>query len=214
MISRLLTTVTLASLCACTSDSPPAEARDRTGGETSRPVAPADTGRGRTPADPTSSLSGLHEPDDAGQTTTPADLIDPDIPAAIAGQDGWNYHRSASADFDGDGATERAVLTARVEMYRGRPAWDDGQPWQVYVEAAGGGARTYLYAQRLQLGTLTMRITAGADGRPPTIVLLEHLPHRLSVYEAAYAGPDSADVVTRFQREVDPRGETASTELP
>jgi membrane-bound inhibitor of C-type lysozyme len=140
-------------------------------------------------------------------------LIDPAIPAAIAGQAGWNYRQSAQADLDGDGRPERVVLTARVELVRGRPAWDDGQPWQVYIEA-GTGQRTRVYAQRLQLGTLALRITAGGPGQAPAILLLEHLPDRLAIHEVRYAGPGKLTVTTPLQRQLDPRGETAGPRLP
>jgi hypothetical protein len=117
-------------------------------------------------------------------------------------------------DLDGDGVEERVVLTARVEMHRGRPAWDDGQPWQVYVES-GDGTRAYLYAQRLQLGTLTMRVSRGQPDRLPSIILIEHLPDRLRVLEASVRGRDEPPVtVLRFQRDLDPRGDLASPRLP
>src|SRR5690606_15712646 len=61
-------------------------------------------------------------------------LVDTSIQPGVAGQDGWMYSRSAEADLDGDGAPERVVLMARAEVMDGRPLWDDGQPWQVYVE--------------------------------------------------------------------------------
>jgi hypothetical protein len=141
-------------------------------------------------------------------------LIDSTIPPAVAGAAGWNFQQSAEADLDGDGGPERVVLTARVELYRGRPAWDDGQPWQVYVESAAG-ARTYLYSQRLQLGTLTMRLTQAEPGQRPSIVLLEHLPDRLRVIEAAYPmGGGALSTTVRFERTLDPRGEIASPQLP
>jgi hypothetical protein len=146
-------------------------------------------------------------------TAAAARLIDSAIAPAVAGVDGWNYALEAEADLTGDGQPERVVLTARVELYRGRPAWDDGQPWQVYVEEPDG-ARTYLYAQRLQLGTLTMRLSRADSGVAATIILLEHLPDRLSVYEARYSSPGEATVVSRFQREVDPRGQLAAPMLP
>lgn len=140
-------------------------------------------------------------------------LVDPSIAPAVAGTNGWNWQQSAQVDLDGDGKAERVVLTARVELRRGRPAWDDGQPWQVYVEAPGG-RRTYLYAQRLQLGTLAMRVSRAEAGQPATLVLLEQLPDRLGVYEATYQGPGRASVTTRFRKDVDPRGELASPRLP
>jgi hypothetical protein len=138
-------------------------------------------------------------------------LIDSTIPLAIAGQDGWNYVESATANVMGDSVPERIVLTARVALYRGRPAWDDGQPWQVYVESQDG-RRTYLYAQRLQLGTLTMRVTRADSGRKATVLLIEHLPDRLRVLEARAAGRDLS-VTPLIERELDPRGEQASPQL-
>jgi hypothetical protein len=141
------------------------------------------------------------------------ELVDPAIPLAVAGADGWNYRQAADADLNGDGVAERVILTARVEMIRGRPAWDDGQPWQVYIED-DAGRRTHIYAQRLQLGTLTMRVTRAEAGQPASVVLLEHLPDQMSLYEVAYTGPAAATALVRFQRGLDPRGEIASPRLP
>ena len=142
----------------------------------------------------------------------PVQLVDSAIPPAVAGADGWNYQQSAGADLDGDGQAERVVMTAKVELYRGRPAWDDGQPWQVYIESADG-RRTYIYGQRLQLGTLTMRVGL-SDAGPATVVLLEQLPDRISLYEVSYSGPGRVTVSVRYQRLLDPTGETASPKLP
>lgn len=159
--------------------------------------------------------AGEGEPPPA--TLPPADpaieLIDPAIPLAVAGEEGWGYRLAADADLNGDGVAERVILTARVAMIRGRPAWDDGQPWQVYIED-DAGRRTHVYAQRLQLGTLTMRVTRAEAGQPATIVLLEHLPDQLSLYEIAWSGPGAATATVRFQRGLDPRGELASPRLP
>lgn len=149
----------------------------------------------------------------ADVTISRSTVIDSLITPAVAGEDGWNYRQGAVADLDGDGASERVVLTARVELVRGRPAWDDGQPWQVYIESADG-RRSYVYAQRLQLGTLSMRVSLGEADRPATVVLVEHLPDRLSLYEVSYAGPDRVSVAMRFQRMLDPRGETSTPPLP
>ena len=162
-----------------------------------------------------SSPAGQAVPPDtaAVAAVVPVQLVDTTIPPAVAGQEGWNYQQTAEADLTRDGVAERVVLTARVELIRGRPAWDDGQPWQVYVESSDG-SRTYLYAQRLQLGSLALRVGLDSAGQASTIVLLEHLPDRLSLYEAMYSRPGTASVVTRFQRNLDPRGETASPRLP
>jgi hypothetical protein len=171
-------------ICACAGDAPP-------------PHAATD----RLPADP----NALASPS--------AQLVDSTIPPAVAGEAGWNYQQSARADLTGDAQLERVVLTARVDLYRGRPAWDDGQPWQVYVQA-DDGTRTYVYAQRLQLGGLAMRVSRSEAGQPARIVLLEHLPDRLSVYEVSYTGPGRVSAAVRFQRDLDPRGEGASPQLP
>ena len=152
----------------------------------------------------------------AADTISPAppsvQLVDSTISPAVAGEEGWHYQQSVDVDLTGDGHLERVVLTARVELYRGRPAWDDGQPWQVYVEDRSG-TRTYVYAQRLQLGTLTMRVTRG-EADPPVVVLLEHLPDRMRVVEASYMGPGRVSVAVRYQGDLDPLGETASPQLP
>jgi hypothetical protein len=139
-------------------------------------------------------------------------LIDSAIPPAIAGEGGWNYERSAAVDLRGDGLPERVVLTARVELVRGRPAWDDGQPWQVYLEAPDR-SRTYLYAQRLQLGSLDVRVTRGDTTQQGTVVLIEHLPARLRILEVLDTG-SGPTVALLLERELDPRGEVSSPRLP
>ena len=145
-------------------------------------------------------------PGDAQAPPTDLALIDSTIPPAIAGEDGWNFQQSVSADFTGDGQAERVVLTARVELVRGQPAWDDGQPWQVYVES-GNGSRTYLYAQRLQLGTLSMRMSQSDSTQLPTVILLEQLPERWRIFEVRYPTADAAPrTVLQFERRIDARG--------
>jgi murein DD-endopeptidase MepM/ murein hydrolase activator NlpD len=163
----------LASAGACAGEAPPVEAE---GGRTGADVSPP--------------------------PPSPVPLIDSTIPPAVAGEAGWDYYQSVEVDLDGDGRPERVVLTARVELVRGRPAWDDGQPWQVYVEAPDSG-RTYVYAQRLQLGTLAMRVGRADADRPGSVILLEQLPDRLSIYEVFYLGPDSVSAAATFQRDLD-----------
>jgi hypothetical protein len=166
-------------------------------------AAACDSGADRPDAGPAAAI----------ETTTATSAIDTSIAPAIGGEDGWNYVQRATADLNGDGTAEQAVLTARVELYRGRPAWDDGQPWQAYVETADG-TRTYLYAQRLQLGTLTMRVSTADSTGASSIVLLEQLPDRMTVYEARYDSAGAAKMTVRFQRRLDPRGPAAAPQLP
>jgi hypothetical protein len=161
---------------------------------------------------PAPAAEGAPEPEPAAPPVRVASLVDTAMSPAVGGEDGWSYWRTAVADLDGDGREERVVVTARVETYRGRPAWDDGQPWQVYVEEEDG-RRTYVYARFVQLGTVTLRLGTPEDGRA-SVVLLEHLPDRLGVYEVAYEGPGRATAAVRFERALDPAGELAGPALP
>lgn len=140
-------------------------------------------------------------------------LVDPAIAAGVAGEEGWMYSQSVETDLDSDGDSELVVLAARAEMFRGRPAWDDGQPWQVYVEEPGG-ERTHLYRRYVQLGTVTMRIGLAEEGRRASIILLEHLPDRLAVYELEYRGPGQVSGDEAFVRSLDPTGDISSPVLP
>jgi hypothetical protein len=140
-------------------------------------------------------------------------LIDSTIAPAVANQAGWNYSQTASEDLDGDGQPEKVILTARVELIRGRPAWDDGQPWQVYIEEADG-TRTYVFSRFVQLGTLSLRVSAKGSEHRPVIVLLEQLPDRMSVYEVEYSGPQRVRVTVPYERDLDAGGDVSSPTLP
>ena len=167
---------------------------------------------------PPSEDAGLNPDLPPGQTPSQPDtsrvaLVDTTIAPGVAGDGRWGYAVRSEADLDGDGQPETVVAMARVEMYQGRPAWDDGQPWQVYVEEPDG-RRTYLYSRFVQLGTITMRVGLPEGAERPSVILLEHLPDQLSLYEIEYLGPNNFTTSVRFQRTVDPRGETASPTLP
>lgn len=134
------------------------------------------------------------------QQDRPVNLLDPRYPAATAGQQGYHYHESAAADLDGDGRAETVHVIARVER-TGQPppgdvAWDDGQPWQVYVEAAGG-ARTHLYARWVQLGRL--RVMIGERGSKPVLVILEEGGAGLALYQVTFGGQGQFQAVELAQ---------------
>jgi hypothetical protein len=150
----------------------------------------------------------------AGETVEPTELVDPIVPSAAGEPGAWGFRQAASADLSGDGNLETVVLTARVETdARGRLAWDDGQPWQLYVEDAAGEV-TLLYSRYVQLGTLTMRVTRPEELGRPAIVLLEHLPDQMTLYEFDYTGPGSSQTRRLISRPLDPRGEIAGPQLP
>jgi hypothetical protein len=82
---------------------------------------------------------------------------------------------------------------------RGRPMWEHGHRWQVYVEEPDG-RRTYLYARFLPNGKLTAELTQPDSTTAPTLTLVEQTPANIAVYETAYNGPGKAEIVTRFER--------------
>ena len=134
---------------------------------------------------------------------SPITLVDTAVPQAAVGDPRWEFQQSASADLNGDGTAERVVLLANVELVRGRPAWDDGQRWQLYVEAADG-TRTRLYARFVQLGHVEAFLgPASADGVRP-VVIIERTPQRLAVYETRYRGPNAVAARELAAPEIDP----------
>lgn len=148
---------------------------------------------------------------EAGRKAPGPSLIDTTISTAAVGEGGWNYYRSSEADLNGDGNEEKIVLAAQVEIARGRPAWSDGHNWQVYVQSPAG-ERTLIYAQRLQLGTVTLRLTEQRS--TADILLIEHLPDHLAVYQVRYIAPGETKAHRVLSRQLDPRGDLASPRFP
>ena len=143
------------------------------------------------------------------------DMVSPRHEDAVMGEAGWNHAQSATADLDGDGTAEKAVIIANADSYHGRVLWNDVQVWQVYIEEPDG-TRTYVYKQFLQLGSVLARlarppaIRPDAAGKqmqvqPPTILLLEQVPQRFAAYEVRYSGPGQAKVVEVMHRDYDLR---------
>ena len=134
---------------------------------------------------------------------TPAtiNLVDPAISPVAADDPEWQYRREATADLNGDGTPERAVLIAKVQLSQGQPVWDDSQPWQLYIEASDN-TRTYVYARNVRLGTVETLMTQGASGS--AIMLLERTPQEIGIYEIQYRGPNQAQVVEVARRELNP----------
>ncbi|MCG0239418.1 MAG: hypothetical protein L6E13_09500 [Firmicutes bacterium] len=121
--------------------------------------------------------------------------INPHYPQGVAGQREWGYHQETRADLDGDGAEEKLVVIARV----GRPSggqdysWDDGQPWNVYVEEPDG-TRTYVFADWVQLGQLNVGVTDDGD-----VVILELAGAGWTLYHVDYQGPGKFKMVQLAQ---------------
>lgn len=154
------------------------------------------------PADSTAAAAAT--PDSARSSrTSVANLFQERVPLAAAGDSGWHYAQRVTADLDGDNADETVVLISDVSLdTRGRPLWEDGHRWQVYVEEKDG-ARTHLYARFLPMGKLTASLTRSDTGTTPSVLLLEQTPDWLGAYEVSYQGPRRAPVLTRFERQLD-----------
>lgn len=132
-----------------------------------------------------------------------ASMLDARVPAAKAGDPGWLYAQRVSADFDGDGDDETAVLICDVGLDAGgAPMWEDGHRWQVYVEEKDGTI-TRLYARFIPNGKVTADVGIPSAGKELYIVVLEQSPDRIGVYEFEYRGPQKADVRKRLERELD-----------
>jgi hypothetical protein len=73
-------------------------------------------------------------------------LLDPAYPPGIS-DSGWQYRESLDVYLDGDGTNETVWVVARAGWNGRSFDFDDGQPWQVYVEEPDG-KRTYLYQRQ------------------------------------------------------------------
>ena len=134
---------------------------------------------------------------------TVADIIQARVPAAVAGDSGWAYQQQVVADIDGDGDDDTVVLISDVTLdAAGRPLWEDGHRWQVYVRD-GDGRITRLYARFLPNGKLTAELAMPPSGATHGIVLIEQTPSHIGVYEFRYRGPNNVDVYRRLDRELD-----------
>lgn len=139
--------------------------------------------------------------------------VDSSVSVSPIGTELWQFGRSSMVDVDGDGEPERVVVAARAEVVRGQPLWDDGQPWQVYVQESTG-EMTLLFARYVQLGSVTARVTLEEPGLPTAVFIIEHLPDGITLYEIEYRGPGDASVRSHLHRRLDPIGDLASPELP
>ena len=134
-------------------------------------------------------------------------LIDPAYPLVVAGEAGWDFVETASADLNEDGYSEKIIVMARVERDPKRPRefmWDDGQTWQVYIEDEPG-KRSHIYSRYVQLGRLEVVIGHQEEDGPHSIVLLELGGAGIAAYRINYKDPGQYSVEKLFKEIVDTR---------
>jgi hypothetical protein len=154
-----------------------------------------------TPEDARQAREGMAERN--RQPDSVEGMLDARVPAAKSGDPGWAYAQRVTADFDGDDKDETAVLISDVTLDRGgAPLWEDGHRWQLYVEESDGTV-TRLYAKFIPRGRVTADVGIPSAGKELYIVVLEHAPDRMGVYEFEYRGPQNADVRKRLERDLD-----------
>jgi hypothetical protein len=103
----------------------------------------------------------------------------------------WRHRQALAADLDGDGTAEQVVLATDVELdAAGRPLWEDGHRWAVFV--AGDAGPTMLYSAFVPHGHVEAAIAAAGSDARRRVVVQERTPQRLVVYEIDYDGPGRA----------------------
>jgi hypothetical protein len=135
-------------------------------------------------------------------STSIASLIDAADDSVLTRTADWKYRQSNRVDLNGDGTLETVVLTCDVRMdARGRPLWEDGHRWAVYLE--GTPRNIYLYSRFLPNGRLSVSV-AKPIGAATTLVLLEQTPFRIALYEIAVDASSLPFIRARLERDLDP----------
>ena len=103
----------------------------------------------------------------------------------------WEYRRTLRVDRDWDRREERLTIASDVELDGGgRPLWEDGHRWAVYVEAPEG--RTLLYAAFVPNGFVEAAALAPDDAGARRVLIQERTPSQLRSLEVTYEGPGAA----------------------
>lgn len=131
---------------------------------------------------------GPRQPEQTSLTPPPVDSA---LVGSVDAVAGWAYRRGVEADLDADGGRERLVVAADVTLdAAGRPLWEDGHRWAVYVESPEG-RRTLLYSAFVPNGFAEAALLEPDGGRRHVLVR-ERTPARVRDVEVEYTGPGAA----------------------
>lgn len=126
--------------------------------------------------------------------------VDDRVQLAAAAQ--WPHRQAVEADVDGDGTAEGVVLVSDVTLDReGRPLWEDGHRWAVFVDDEG--QRTLLYGDFVPNGHVEAGVVSGAEGRARHVLVRERTPQRARTFVIAYDGPGAARGVSAAAYQVE-----------
>ena len=139
-------------------------------------------------------------PDSVRGPGLPVDSARAGSPEVVAA---WAHRQAIDVDLDADGAPERVILTADVELDgRGRPLWEDGHRWAVLVE--DDGRRTLVYSAFVPNGTAEAALVATGSTPPARRVLVvERTPQQVRTLVVAYDGPGRASLVSASEHLVE-----------
>jgi hypothetical protein len=108
----------------------------------------------------------------------------------------WRQRRMLDADLNGDGTSERIVLTCDVTMNdSGAPLWEDGHRWALIVEEAD--RRTLVYGAFVPNGQAEAAVlTPDQSGNRRHLLVHERTPQQLRAIVVEYLDPESTRTVS------------------
>jgi hypothetical protein len=104
---------------------------------------------------------------------------------------GWSHRGDLTADLDGDGSAEVAVLTADVQLSAaGAPLWEDGHRWALVIR--DGSDTTVAFAAFVPQGFVEVAVLRPSSQGSRDLLLQERTPSQLRSISIGYAGPHRA----------------------
>ena len=110
----------------------------------------------------------------------------------------WAWKRETRADLDGDGRSETVAIASDVTVGNdGRPLWEDGHRWAVYVEAETG-RRTLLYSAFVPNGHAEAAILEPDQEGRRDVLVQERTPSGLRVLRIGWPDGEVVEATGEF----------------